>query len=233
MPEELTGHPLQVLRRWIAEAGAVPVTTAAATTAAATTAAATTVKPTAAVVTTVEPTAAADSVAVTMTLATADADGVPHARTVVITTVDQESLRFHSSRPTGKTADLVVNPRVSGVFHWPVPGRQVVLHGTAAELDDAVSRAAFPTRPEPLQRLAWAYEELLPGLVGPDRAVAPGAVERAFAAGRVGEMPPSWTSIRLLPHQLDFWQAGTDHTPPTRTRFVRHDDGWHRYRILP
>ena len=51
-----------------------------------------------------------------MTLATAGADGVPQARTVLVTAVDADSVRFHSSTPTRKTVDLAANPRVSGVF---------------------------------------------------------------------------------------------------------------------
>ena len=131
-----------------------------------------------------------------MTFATADASGLPHARTVLITEVDATSVRFHSSRPTTKTSDIAAQPRASGVFYWP--GRQVVLRGVASELSAASSRAAFPSRPLGLRRLAWAYEAL--GADGSDSAVAPGDVERAFAAaGAAQEMPPSWTTIRLVP----------------------------------
>jgi hypothetical protein len=115
----------------------------------------------------------------TMTFATADASGLPHARTVLITEVDATSVRFHSSRPTTKTSDIAAQPRASGVFYWP--GRQVVLRGVASELSAASSRAAFPSRPLGLRRLAWAYEAL--GADGSDSAVAPGDV-RAGVRGR-------------------------------------------------
>jgi pyridoxamine 5'-phosphate oxidase len=176
----------------------------------------------------------------TMTLATAGADGAPQARTVLVTAVDTDSLRFHSSTPTRKTVDIAANPRVSGVFHWPALGRQVVLAGTAELLDAATSQAAFPTRPRPLQLVAWAYEELAPNLRGPDHAVAPGSVEAAFAPAATRDaatlpMPASWTTVRLVPSRMDFWRAGTADTPPTRTRFVRETggDGWRHFPVLP
>ncbi|WP_433283736.1 pyridoxine/pyridoxamine 5'-phosphate oxidase [Pseudonocardia sp. CA-142604] len=160
----------------------------------------------------------------TMTLATAGDDGVPHARTVLVTSIDATSVRFHSSRPTTKTRDLQRNPAVSAVFHWPALGRQVVLQGTAAELDAAASRAAFPTRPRQLQLIAWVYESLAPALTAPGYEVEHGAVERSFDdAARdpaTRAAPPSWTTIRLVPDRADFWQAGTDVTPPDRIRFV-------------
>src|SRR5260221_10160492 len=110
----------------------------------------------------------------TMALATADESGTPHARTVLVTAIDATSLRFHSSTPTTKTRDIAAQPRVAGVFHWPALGRQVVVTGVATELGADVSRAAFPTRPLGLRRLAWAYETL-----GVDAALDPGDVERA------------------------------------------------------
>ncbi len=168
----------------------------------------------------------AGALPVAMTLATADASGAPHARTVLATAIDGDGVRFHSSTPTTKTRDIDANPRVSAVFLWPDAGRQVVLHGTARELDAETSRAAFPTRPRPLQLLAWVYEEL-----AADTPVDPQAVQRAYdAAADTVEMPPSWTTVLITPDRLDFWEAGT---PPSKTRFVRSAGGWDGYAVLP
>lgn len=173
----------------------------------------------------------------TMTLATADAGGVPHARTVLVTGVDDTSLRFNSSTPTTKTRDVSANPRVSAVFHWPALGRQAIALGEAGELDQDASRAAFAAAPRQLQLLAWAFHALGPGLAAPDYAVKPGAVEREFDAAaedpRSTTPPPSWRTIRLVPHRLDFWQAGTDTTPPAKTRFVRDGESWRSFPVLP
>jgi pyridoxamine 5'-phosphate oxidase len=171
----------------------------------------------------------------TMTFATADVDAVPHARTVVCTETDTGGVRFHSSTPTTKTLDLAANPRASAVFHWPILERQVVLQGSAAELDAATSRAGFRTQPRQLQLLAWAYDALLPQLRPPDFAVPDGAVEQAFAAAAADpastDAPPSWTTIRLEPDRMDFWQGGI--SPQTKTRFVRDGDGWRHFPVLP
>jgi pyridoxamine 5'-phosphate oxidase len=171
----------------------------------------------------------------TMTLATTGPDG-PHARTVLITAVDAAGVRFHSSAPTTKTRDLDADPRASGVFHWPALGRQAILTGRAEQLDAAAALAAYPTRPRQLQLLAWAYEELAPGLAAPYR-VAPGAVEAAFAAAaddpRSATAPASWTTIALTPARVDFWQAGTPTTPPTKTRYERTDGSWRSFPVLP
>jgi pyridoxamine 5'-phosphate oxidase len=171
----------------------------------------------------------------TMTLATTGPDG-PHARTVLITAVDAAGVRFHSSAPTTKTRDLDADPRASGVFHWPALGRQAILTGRAEQLDAAAALAAYPTRPRQLQLLAWAYESLAPDLPAP-YGVPPGAVESAFAAAAgdpaSAAAPPSWTTIALTPVRLDFWQAGTETTPPTKTRYERDGTGWRSFPVLP
>ncbi len=199
MPEQLSGDPLRVLARWVAEAEA-------------------------------------QGLPRTMTFATADADGVPHARTVLVTEIDS-GVRFHSSTPTTKTRDLAANPHASGVFHWPGADRQVVLQGTAAELDAETSRAGYRTQARQLQLIAWAYQALLPRLEAPHYAVPPGAVEEAFDAAAAApasrEAPPSWTTIRLVPDRIDFWQAGTESRPSTKTRFVRDGEGWRHFPVLP
>lgn len=165
----------------------------------------------------------------TMTLATADAGGTPHARTVLVTGIDATSVRFHSSSPTVKTRDIAARPRVSGVFFWPALGRQAVLAGAATELPAAVSRAAFGGRPAGLRRTAWAYATL-----GADRELGRGEVERAFGAARPADaMPPGWTTIRLEPDRLDFWQAGDDETAASKTRFVRDAGRWRNHPALP
>ncbi len=168
-----------------------------------------------------------------MTLATAGPDGA-HARTVLVTGVVDGAVRFHSSTPTGKTRDLAADPRASGVFLWPALGRQVVLTGRAAELDPAVSRAAFPTRPRALQLLAWVYETVP---TAPDGSVPDGAVEAAFAAAAADpgsvHAPPSWTTLALTPSVLEFWTTGTDTTPARRTRWTRGPAGWTATTVRP
>jgi pyridoxamine 5'-phosphate oxidase len=200
MPEQLSGDPLALLERWVAEADAAGLPR-------------------------------------TMTFATATADAVPHARTVLVTGVGADGVRFHSSTPTAKTRDLATNPRAAAVFHWPALERQVVLQGGATELDDATSRAGYRSQPRELQLLAWAYQALLPRLQAPDDAVPPGAVEEAFDAAAADpastEAPPSWTTILLEPDRLDFWQAGTKTSPSTKTRFVRDSGGWRHFPVLP
>lgn len=184
--------------------------------------------------------AGGEPMAATMQLATAS-EGEPHARTVVVTTVTDAGLTFHSSTPTTKSRDLRSNGRAAGVFHWPTAGRQVVVAGAVVELSVRESDAAYPTRPRQLQLLAWVYEDLGQDLAAPAFAVPARLVqERMDAAAALDpatlERPPSWTTFRIVPERIDFWQAGTEVVAPTKTRFLREGAGaetWSRTEALP
>ena len=184
----------------------------------------------------------------TFTFGTVDADGTPHARTVLSTLIDAEHVRFHSSTPTVKTRDLRADGRASGVFFWPEIGRQVVLHGRAVELDEATSRAAYPTRPRQLQLVAWAYDDVLTeaggGVIDPDLVSADVPTSAAHVADRVAHhgarpaadlpMPPSWTTIAFTPTRVDLWQGVGPEVAALKTRYDKGADGtWTHTEILP
>jgi pyridoxamine 5'-phosphate oxidase len=197
----VSGHPLDLLARWAAEAEA----------------------------------AGAGSPRC-FTFTTATADGSPHARTVLATRIDGDEVRFNTSRPSVKTADLAANPHAAGVFFWPAQVRQVTLHGRAASIDASPedARSAYAAQSPNLRALAWTYEELGPGSAGApvDPEVVRSVFERQLAADPP-QPPPSWTTIALIPDRVDVWWMPDGAGIATRARFTRDGDGWSRHYVLP
>ncbi|RIQ20836.1 pyridoxine/pyridoxamine 5'-phosphate oxidase [Jiangella rhizosphaerae] len=170
----------------------------------------------------------------TFTLATASLDGTPHARTVLAVGVDDASVRFTTSRPSVKTADLAANPLAAGVFFWPALMRQVTLHGQAVELPPDEARAAYADRSPNLRALAWVYEDLGGG--SPGAAVDPDDVRAAFTRELDRdrpEPPPSWTAYALRPHRVEVWWMPGDAGVATRARFDLAGGEWTRRFVLP
>ena len=96
-----------------------------------------------------------------MTLATADADGRPSARTVLLKGVDADGFRFFTNTESRKARELAENPEAALVFHWPLePRRQVTVTGTVEPLTREESEAYFRTPPlgQPAGRLGLAAE---------------------------------------------------------------------------
>jgi pyridoxamine 5'-phosphate oxidase len=78
-----------------------------------------------------------------MTVATADADGNPGARTLLLKGVDERGFIFYTNYESAKGRALTMNPRVELLFYWPELERQVRIHGTVEPLDRPASEAYF------------------------------------------------------------------------------------------
>jgi len=77
-----------------------------------------------------------------MALATADADGVPSVRMVLMKGFDERGLVFHTHYSSRKGRELAANPRAALLFHWSPPGRQVRVEGVGRLLRNASARCA-------------------------------------------------------------------------------------------
>lgn len=166
-----------------------------------------------------------------MTLATADADGVPSARMVLLKGVDARGFSFYTSTRSQKGRELAVNPRAALVFAWLPLERQVRVAGPVAPVSAAESDAYFASRPLGSRIGAWASNQ---SEVIPDRGVLEAA--RAAAAARVvdGEIPrpEHWGGYRLAPERLELWQGRPDRLHD-RLRYRRSGSGWVLERLSP
>ena len=80
-------------------------------------------------------------------LATADGEGRPSARTVLLKGVDERGFVFYTNYTSRKAREMEENPRGSFALHWPVSERQVRVEGTIQRIPPEESDAYFDTRP--------------------------------------------------------------------------------------
>jgi pyridoxamine 5'-phosphate oxidase len=166
-----------------------------------------------------------------MTLATATANGLPSARTVLLQRVDERGFVFFTNRESRKGSELAENPHASLVFHWYELGRQVRIEGAIEPVASAESEAYWRTRPRGSQLAAWASPQ---SQVIADRAHLDRLYAEAEAAHAEGEVPvpPFWGGYRLLPRTLEFW-VHRESRLHDRTRYTRSESGWRRERLAP
>ncbi len=166
-----------------------------------------------------------------MALATADADGRPSVRMVLLRGVDLRGVTFFTNRDSRKGRELRENPHAAAVVHWWELGRQVRVEGPVEELSEVESRAYWATRPRGSQIAAWASRQsaTLSGRDELDARVA--EAEARFAEGDV-PLPPFWGGYRIVPESVELWQH-RDSRLHDRVRYERTADGWRRERLAP
>jgi pyridoxamine 5'-phosphate oxidase len=166
-----------------------------------------------------------------MTLATADADGRPSARTVLLKGVGSDGFRFFTNTESRKAGDLAANPHAALVFHWALdPRRQVTVAGTVEPLPREESEAYYRTRPLGSRLGAWASRQstVVPGRETLERAFA----EAEAAYGDDPPLPPWWGGYLLTPERVELWQ-NRENRLHDRFRYTREDGSWRLERLAP
>lgn len=165
-------------------------------------------------------------------LATADADGRPRARTVLLKSWDERGFVWATNYSSRKGADLAANPYAGLCFSWIDLERQVHAEGPVSRVSAAESDAIFAARPHGAQIAAWAsaQSQPLPGGRGEldQRATE---FDRRFEGGPVPR-PEGWGGFRLAPERVEFWQGRVDRLHD-RIRFRLEDGQWLRERLAP
>ena len=140
-----------------------------------------------------------------MALATADGDGVPNVRMVLLKGADAGGFVFYSNAESIKGAELAVNPQAAINFHWKSLRKAVRARGTVAQVSDAEADAYFASRPKDSQIGAWASPQsrAMEGRFVFEKKLAEYGIK--YALGKVPR-PPYWTGWRITPLRIEFWR---------------------------
>ncbi|MGH9017442.1 MAG: pyridoxamine 5'-phosphate oxidase [Acidimicrobiales bacterium] len=164
-------------------------------------------------------------------LATADGEGRPSLRMVLLRSWDSAGFVFHTDYESRKAAELLANPVAALLLHWEALGRQIRIEGPVHKVTPAESDSYYASRPRDRQIAAHASDQSRP--IGSraelDRAVA--EVTARFEGGPVPR-PRSWGGFRLRPESYEFWQ-GRDDRLHDRLLYTRSGDGWTIQRLQP
>jgi pyridoxamine 5'-phosphate oxidase len=167
-----------------------------------------------------------------MILATATADGVPDARTVLLKGADARGFTFYTDYRSAKARQLDANPRAALVFWWAELERQVRVTGHVARASREESAAYFASRPRGSRLGAWTSRQssTLPDRAALERAYA--ETEARFAGAEEVPLPDHWGGYRVEPLTLEFWQ-GRQSRLHDRIAYRRDEGRWRRERLSP
>ncbi|XXG86501.1 hypothetical protein AAC387_Pa11g1384 [Persea americana] len=140
-------------------------------------------------------------------LSTADKNGKPSSRMLLLRKVDQDGFVWLTNYESRKAREISENPCASLLFFWGGLNQQVRVEGTVQKTSDEESEKYFPGRPGGSQIAAIVskqstiihakhllhqkYEEL----------------EAKFSDGNLIPRPENWGGYRLKANLIEFWQG--------------------------
>jgi pyridoxamine 5'-phosphate oxidase len=164
-------------------------------------------------------------------LATADLEGRPSVRMVLLRGVDERGFVFHTNYTSRKGHELGSNPHAALCFYWPTLDEQIRVEGRVQKLPADESDAYFNSRPRGSQLGAWASPQSQVLAAREKLEEEYRATEQRFASQPIPR-PPFWGGFRLAPSRIEFWFGRPDRLHD-RVLYTCEGADWKIERLYP
>ena len=166
-----------------------------------------------------------------MTVATANAEGQPSIRVVLLKYLKEDGLYFFTNYRSRKGKDLSINNKIAAHFFWPELERQVKIEGFVHKAAPEVSDFYFKSRPQ---------ESKISAVISHQSAEVAdrGTLENMWDEeskkweNQTIERPDYWGGYQIKPTRIEFWQ-GRPFRLHDRIEYKKCLDGWRIKRLAP
>ena len=166
-----------------------------------------------------------------MMLSTADVNGNPSARIVLLKEIDDSGFVFYTNYESRKGKDLKENPKAALTFFWDELRRQIRIEGRIEKISRETSKEYFSSRPRESQIGAWVSAQ---SSVIPNREMLENKyveLKEKFGNEEI-PLPDFWGGYRLIPNYFEFWQ-GRENRLHDRICYKKENDEWKIFRLAP
>lgn len=165
-------------------------------------------------------------------LATADADGLPNVRMVLLKDIEADAFVFYTNYGSAKAQEILASGKAAFVMHWKSLRRQVRVRGTVTREDGPQADAYYASRSLKSRLGAWASRQSQPLA---SRGALMAEVARVTAEqGLTPSRPPFWGGFRIVPTEIEFWADGAFRLHDRfRWRRANPKENWEILRLNP
>ncbi|SPL70607.1 pyridoxamine 5'-phosphate oxidase [Acinetobacter stercoris] len=168
-----------------------------------------------------------------MSVATADKNGRPHVRTLLLRGATEAGYDFYTNYDSQKGIDLAENPYAELLFYWAGLERQVRIAGKVTKISEEESTDYYHKRPRDSQ-IAAHISTPQSGVIA-SRELLVDRFQKLHddvESKDTLQKPEFWGGYRLEPFHYEFWQ-GRPNRLHDRLSYERVDGIWKLQRLMP
>ncbi len=166
-------------------------------------------------------------------LATADKNGIPSVRMLLLKSYNQKGFVFYTNFESKKSKDLKVNENASLCFHWKSLLRQIRITGKILKVSDKEADEYYKSRSYGSKIGAWASKQ---SAVLKSREELYKAIEdykKKYPDEKNLPRPNYWSGWNLNPYEIEFWLNGENRIHE-RLKYLKKENGnWERFLLSP
>ncbi len=166
-----------------------------------------------------------------MIVGTADQQGQPSQRTVLLKGYDNNGFVFYTNYKSRKGLQLEKNPKISLLFPWYHLQRQIIICGHVSKLSKQQSEEYFHSRPRGSQLSAYVSNQSQEISSRRELESKLSEAESTFENQEI-PLPENWGGYLVTPTSLEFWQ-GRENRLHDRFFYEREEDSWKTSRLAP
>ena len=168
-----------------------------------------------------------------MSLATVNAQGRPHVRTVLLRGATEAGYDFYTNYDSQKGLDLAENPHAEILFYWQEQERQIRVSGRVEKISEEESTDYYHKRPYDSQ-IAAHISTPQSGIIASREELQARFQMLHDTVGEQGQLdkPKFWGGYRLQPEYYEFWQ-GRPNRLHDRLTYERVNGFWKLQRLMP
>ena len=166
-------------------------------------------------------------------LATADRNGIPSVRMLLLKNYNQNGFVFYTNLESKKSEDIKVNSNASLCFHWKSLLRQIRITGKILKISDKEADDYYKSRSYESKIGAWASKQ---STILNSREELYKAIEdfkNKYPDEKNLPRPDYWSGWNLIPYEIEFWLNGENRIHE-RLKYLKKDNGnWEKFLLNP
>ena len=168
-----------------------------------------------------------------LALATADKNGIPSVRMVLLKDYNHKGFVFYTNLNSKKSNDIKDNSDASMCFHWKSSLKQIRINGKILKVSDKEADLYFNSRTYASRIGAWASKQ---STILKNRDELYKSIEdykRTYPDENSVPRPSYWSGWNLNPYEIEFWLDGENRIHQ-RLLYIKKEKGnWTRSLLSP